>query len=326
MKKTGNTLESILPQIRKDLGERSIVSLGDEADLTVPRLSTGVVALDAAMSGGLPLGRMVEIFGPEAAGKTSVAMMTAAQAQKLGNVVLIDAENAFDPTMAEKSGVDMSSLYIAQPGSLEETMDLLESLVKADDVSCIIVDSVAALVPRAELEGDYGDAHVALVARLLSAGLRKLNKQMQMSDSSAVLIWINQLREKMNVMGYGPSTTTPGGRALKHVCSTRIDVKRTGQVKQGDVIVGHSVKATVVKARSSPPGKIAEWEIHYETGVSNEGTVLDLAVRHGIVIKAGAWYSDAETGEKLGQGRMAVCERLREDADLLSELSAKVLT
>lgn len=321
-----STFKDLLPKLKKEFGDKSIISMLDEPDHTIPVMPTGILALDIALGGGIPKGRLAEISGAEGAGKTAIAMMIAAQAQKDGVVVLVDAENAFNPTMAINSNVNIDDLYVAQPESLEDTLEMVESLAQANDVSCVIIDSVAALVPRAELEGDYGDAHVALVPRLMSQGLRKLNAKIADSDSQAVFIWINQVRDLVNAMGYGPKTTTPGGRALRHFCSTRIEVKRIGQVKQAEEIIGHTVKATVTKNRVAPPFKVAQYDIIYKTGISNEGTVLDAAVDAGLITRAGAWYSDASTGEKLGQGRQAVLSTLREDQEMMATLTKQILS
>jgi recombination protein RecA len=311
--------------ITKVHGASSLVSLAAEPDFTVPRQPTGVFAIDDALDGGFPKGRMVELAGPEGGGKSSISLRTAAEAQKEGRVVLIDAENGFDPIMAEKSGVNIRDLYMSQPDTAEQALEILEMLVVADDISLIIVDSVAALLPRAELEGDYGDAHVALLPRLLSQGMRKLGRKMQEVDSQATLIWINQLREKIGTFGYGPTTISPGGRALKHACATRLEVTRMGQVKQGEDIIGHTVLVKVNKARTSPPGRRAQFDIIYSTGIANESTVLDLAVKQELVDKSGSWYTDKTTGQKLGQGRLGASEFLRLNPDVMESIRSLLI-
>lgn len=324
-KKKTRSLEEIQAEIAKTHGERAVVVLGEDADLSIERIPSGIIALDIALGGGYPKGKMVEIFGPEGSGKSSISLRLMAEAQKFGRCVYIDAENSFDPMIAASSGVDLDSLVVSQPESSEQTLEIIEMVLGADDVSAIVVDSVAGMVPRAELEGDYGDSHVGLQARLMSQGMRKINSIMQANESDVILVWINQIRDKIGVMGYGPQTTTTGGRALKFWCSTRIDVAKVGQVKQGEEVIGHSVRAKIVKNRYAPPFRSANFDILYDSGISNESTLLDLAIAKGIIKKSGAWFADAETGENLGQGKLKVIELIREDKELYKRLLDTVM-
>jgi recombination protein RecA len=306
-------------------GENTIMSLSDDVDIEVDRIPTGVLALDNILGGGFPVGKMVELYGNHGSGKTSIAMKFIAQAQERGKCVLIDLENAFDPTMAENSGVKLDDLMVAQPDSAESALEIVEMVMGADDVAAVIVDSVAGLTPRAEIEGSYGDAHVGLVARLISQALRKLAAAQRAEGSDVIVVWINQIREKIGSMGYGPQTDSTGGRGLKFWCSTRVEVARTGQVKQGDDIIGHTVKVKTTKNRFAPPFQTANFDILYDSGISNESTLLDLAINAGLVKKSGAWFADAETGENLGQGKVKVLELLREDRSLYERLMGQVL-
>lgn len=323
--KNDQSLASILGTVTKAHGERAVVRPTDNLDMyRIKKIPTGILAVDIALEGGLPVGKMVEFFGPESSGKTSVAMRTAGEMLRdtanIKEVVYVDAENGFDPVMAAKSNVDVDRLHFSYPDSAEEVFEVLEMLISAQDLGLVIVDSVAAMTSRAEIEGDYGDSHMGVMARLMSSGLKKLNRKMQEVGSQTTIIWINQIREKIGTMSYGPQTTTTGGRALKFYCGTRLEVVRTGAVKQQEDIVGHSVKVKVAKNRYAPPYRTASFDILYETGVSNEGTLLDLAICDGLVTQAGSWYSLGATGEKLGQGRLNVLQSLKDDPALYQDL------
>jgi recombination protein RecA len=315
-------LSEIQKEINKLHGENTLVALGDQ-EIDVPRISTGILAVDEVLGGGFPKGKMVEIYGSHGGGKTSIAMKFIGEAQKHGKCVLIDLENAFDPYVAENSGINVPELLVAQPDTAENTLTMVESLVTASDVSAIVVDSVAGLTPRAEMEGDIGDANVGLVARILSQAMRKINTTYRQEQSDCIIVWINQVREKIGVMGYGPTTDSTGGRSLKFWCSTRLEVARTGAVKQGEDIIGHTVKAKAVKNRYAAPFQTANFDILYDSGISNESTLLDLAVKAGLVEKGGAWFTFLSTGEKV-QGKPAALATLREDPALFDELLTAV--
>ena len=316
-----STLNNIKTTINKAHGDGAIAAL--DVDTELERLPTGVLALDRILGGGLPYGKMVELFGPHGSGKTAIAMRIIAEAQKRGAAVLVDLESAFDPHMADNSGVDMSALLISQPETAEQTLEIINSLLFAQEVSVIVVDSVAGMVPSAEIAGDFGDAHVGLQARLMSQGLRKLaaTQRSEGANKNIIIVWINQIREKIGMQGYGPKTDTTGGRALKFWCSTRIDVARIEAVKgsESDDPIGHKVRIKNVKSRFSPPYQMETFDILYETGISNEGTLLDMAVDAGLVDVAGSWFTNTLTGEK-SQGRQKVLKLLREDADSYSLL------
>jgi recombination protein RecA len=324
MTKSKKSLSSIQEEINKLHGDNTMTALSGEADLHVDRIKTGVLALDNILGGGFPTGKMVELYGNHGSGKTSIAMKFMAQAQERGKCVLIDLENAFDPTMAENSGVNLDDLMVAQPDSAESALEIVEMVMGADDVAAIVVDSVAGLTPRAEIEGDYGDAHVGLVARLISQALRKLGAAQRAEGSDVITVWINQIREKIGGMGYGPQTDSTGGRGLKFWCSTRVEVARTGQVKQGDDVIGHTVKVKTTKNRFAPPFQSATFDILYDSGICNESTLLDLAINAGLIKKSGAWFADAETGENLGQGKLKVLDVLREDRERYDNLMKQV--
>jgi recombination protein RecA len=315
-------LSEIQKEINKLHGENSLTTLGDEA-IEIDRIPTGILALDQILGGGFPVGKMVELYGTHGGGKTSIAMKFIAEAQKRGKCVLIDLENAFDPYVAANSGVDVPNLWVAQPDTAEKTLELVNALVVADDVSAIIVDSVAGLSPRAELDGDIGDSHVGLVARILSQAMRVINATYRQEQSDVIIVWINQVREKIGMMGYGPTTDSTGGRSLKFWCSTRLEVARTGAVKQGEDIIGHTVKVKTVKNRFAAPFQTANYDILYDSGISNESTLLDLAVDAGLVQKGGAWYTFKSTGEKV-QGKLSALELLRTDVNLYDSLLLEV--
>jgi recombination protein RecA len=308
--------------LEKQFGKGAIMRLGDDsAIMNVQSISTGSLALDYALGvGGFPRGRVTEIFGPESSGKTTLALHAIAEAQKEGGIAaIVDAEHAFDPGYARKLGVDINSLLVSQPESGEQALSIVETLVRSGAVDIVVVDSVAALVPQAELEGEMGDSVVGLQARLMSQALRKLTGAI--SKSSGVCIFINQLRDKIGVM-YGSPETTTGGKALKFYSSVRIDIRKIAQIKDGEEIVGNRTKVKVVKNKVAPPFKTVEFDILYGEGISALGELIDLAVEFGVVKKSGAWFSYGS--EKLGQGREAVKKLLREDAALYEKIRGQV--
>ena len=315
-------LESALTKIEKDYGKGSVMKLGEASrDMNVEVVPTGSLSLDIALGlGGVPKGRIVEIYGPESSGKTTVALHMVAELQKRGGIAgFIDAEHALDPVYAKNIGVDIDNLYISQPDNGEQALEITETMVRSGAIDIIIVDSVAALVPKAEIEGDMGDSHVGLQARLMSQALRKLTAAI--SRSNCIVIFINQLREKVGVMFGNPETTT-GGRALKFYASVRIDVRRKETLKQGGELVGNHVLAKVVKNKIAPPFKEAEFDIMFGQGISREGDILDLAAKNDIVEKSGAWY--AYQGAKIGQGRENAKLYLKEHPDMCQEIEQKV--
>ncbi len=316
-------LQRTLAQIDKSFGKGSIMRLDEDAFLAIPGISTGSLSLDLALGGkGIPRGRIIEVFGPESSGKTTVALTVAAHAQKEGGVAaFIDAEHALDPSWARRIGVNIDDLLVSQPDTGEQALDICELLVRSNAVDIIVVDSVAALIPRAEIEGDMGDSHVGLQARLMSQAMRKLTGAIAKSNCS--VIFINQIREKIGVM-FGSPETTPGGRALKFYSSVRIDVRRTGAIKEGDVTVGSRVRARVVKNKVAPPFRDAEFDIMYTEGISTTGDLLDLAVNDNIVDKSGAWFSYGDV--RLGQGRENSKKFLAENPELAAEIRRAVLT
>ena len=315
------SLEFALGEIEKAHGKGSILRLGSRDVVPVSVIPTGSLAVDAALGvGGFPRGRLVEIYGPESSGKTTLALSTVAQAQKLGGMAaFIDAEHAMDPGYAQKLGVDVDNLLVSQPDSGEQALQIADVLVKSGAIDILVVDSVAALVPRAELEGEMGDSHVGLQARLMSQALRKLAGLV--FKSNCCMIFINQIREKIGVM-FGSPETTSGGRALKFYASVRIDIRRIAAIKDGEVVTGNRTKVKVVKNKVAPPFRQAEFDIMYGQGISREGSLLDVAVDLGIVKKSGAWFT--YEGEQLGQGREKVKQFLGENVDLMVEISEKV--
>ena len=315
-------LEAALGHIEKQYGKGSVMKLGDSSsNMVVEAVPTGSLGLDIALGvGGVPKGRIVEIYGPESSGKTTVALHMVAEVQKRGGIAgFIDAEHALDPVYAKNIGVDIDNLYISQPDNGEQALEITETMVRSGAVDIVIVDSVAALVPKAEIEGDMGDSHVGLHARLMSQALRKLTAAI--SRSNCVVIFINQLREKVGVMFGNPETTT-GGRALKFYASVRLDVRRTETLKQGGEMVGNHVKVKVVKNKVAPPFKQAEFDIMFGTGISREGEILDLASECNVVNKSGAWYS--YNGERIGQGRENVKIFLKDHPEICEEIEKKV--
>ncbi|NLY56411.1 MAG: recombinase RecA [Firmicutes bacterium] len=310
-------LEVAIGQIEKQFGKGSIMKLGSESVLNVEVIPTGALNLDLALGvGGVPRGRIVEIFGPESSGKTTVALHIIAESQKLGGIAaFIDAEHAFSPEYARRLGVDLDNLLVSQPDTGEQALEIAEALVRSGAIDVIVVDSVAALVPRAELEGEMGDAHVGLQARLMSQALRKLTGAISKSKTCA--IFINQLREKVGVM-FGNPETTPGGRALKFYSSVRLDVRRLETLKQGTQMIGSRVKIKVVKNKVAPPFKEAEVDIMYGEGISREGVILDLAVEHDVISKSGSWFSYGDL--RLGQGRDNAKAYLQENKEILAEI------
>ena len=314
-------LNQALGKIEKDFGKGSIMRLGEATAMGVEAISTGSIGLDIAVGiGGLPKGRIVEIYGPESSGKTTVALHTIAEAQKNGGIAaFIDAEHALDPVYAKALGVDIDNLIISQPDTGEQALEIAEALIRSGAIDIIVVDSVAALVPRAEIEGDMGDSHVGLQARLMSQALRKLTGSIK--KSNCVAIFINQLREKVGIMFGNPETTT-GGRALKFYSSVRLDVRKIDTIKQGDKVLGSRTRVKVVKNKVAPPFKQAEFDIMYGEGISKVGDLLDIASDIDIVKKSGAWYSYNDT--KLGQGRENVKKFLQDNPDLIKEIDEKV--
>ena len=315
------SLELALGEIEKAHGKGSILRLGSRDVVPVSAIPTGSISVDSALGvGGLPRGRVVEIFGPESSGKTTLALSTLAQAQKLGGMcAFIDAEHAMDPIYAAKLGVDVDNLLVSQPDSGEQALQIVDVLVRSSAIDLLVVDSVAALVPRAELEGEMGDSHMGLQARLMSQALRKLTGSV--FKSNCCLIFINQIREKIGVMFGSPETTT-GGRALKFYTSIRLDIRRIGQIKDGDRVIGNRTKVKVVKNKVAPPFRLAEFDIMYGEGISLEGDLLDQGVANRIVAKSGAWYSYG--GDRIGQGRENSKQFLRDNPDIRDRLETEL--
>jgi recombination protein RecA len=315
-------IETALSQLEKQFGKGSVMRLGaKEAIVPISVISTGSISFDAALGvGGVPRGRVVEIFGPESSGKTTITLQIVAEAQKNGGLAaFVDAEHALDPAYAKKLGVDVDNLLISQPDYGEQALEIVEALVRSNAIDVLVVDSVAALVPKAELDGEMGDSHMGLQARLMSQALRKLTGTV--AKSRTCLIFINQIRDKIGVMFGNPETTT-GGRALKFYSSVRIDIRRIGAVKEGDVVTGSRTKVKIVKNKVAAPFRDAEFDILYGEGISREGDVLDLAVLHNIVDKSGAWYS--YQGERIGQGRENVRNFLKENKDVFGRIDAEL--
>ena len=318
--KRKESLDTALGQSEKQYGKGAIMRLGDKGSLEIEGISTGALSLDIALGGvGVPRGRIMEIFGPEASGKTTLCSHIIASAQKTGGVcAFIDAENAYDPIYARKIGVNIDELLVSQPDTGEQALEIAEMLVRSSAVDVVVVDSVAALVPKAEIEGEMGDSHVGLQARLMSQALRKLTGVV--ARSKTCFIFTNQLREKIGVM-FGSPETTPGGRALKYYASVRIDLRRIGSLKDGDTIFGNRVRAKVVKNKIAPPFRMTEFDILFNEGISYTGDLLDLAVDAGVVSKQGSWFSHGKM--RLGQGRDRVRNFLNENEDVLDAISAE---
>jgi len=314
-------LESALSKIEKDFGKGSVMKLGDQTKLNVETVPTGSLSLDIALGlGGIPKGRIVEVYGPESSGKTTVALHMVAEVQKRGGIAsFIDAEHALDPAYAKKIGVDIDNLYISQPDNGEQALEITETMVRSGAIDIIIVDSVAALVPKAEIEGDMGDSHVGLQARLMSQALRKLIGAV--NHSKCIVIFINQLREKVGIMFGNPEVTT-GGRALKFYASVRMEVRRIETLKQAGEVIGNRTRIKVVKNKIAPPFKEAEFDIMFGHGISREGDILDLAADCNVIQKSGSWY--AYQGEKIGQGRENAKSFLREHQDIMKAVEEKV--
>ena len=314
-------LATALSQIEKDFGKGTIMKLGENAHMNVEAIPTGSLTLDLALGiGGVPKGRIVEIFGPESSGKTTVALHIAAEVQKLGGeAAFIDAEHALDPFYAKALGVNIDNLLVSQPDSGEQALEITDALVRSGAVDVVVVDSVAALVPQQEIDGDMGSSHVGLQARLMSQALRKLSGSI--SKTNCVVIFINQLREKVGVM-YGNPETTTGGRALKFYASVRIDVRKVENLKQGDEVYGNRVKCQVVKNKVAPPFRVAEFDIIYGKGIAKAGEIIDVAIELGIIQKSGSWFS--YNGEKVAQGKENTKKAIAENEDLMKELEEKI--
>ncbi len=314
-------LAAALGQIERQFGKGSIMKLGDNNTMDVETISTGSLGLDIALgAGGLPMGRVVEIYGPESSGKTTLTLEVIAEAQRNGKVcAFIDAEHALDPVYAEKLGVNINELLISQPDTGEQALEIVDMLTRSGAIDVIVVDSVAALTPKAEIEGDMGDSHMGLQARMLSQAMRKLTGNLKKSNT--MLIFINQIRMKIGVMFGSPETTT-GGNALKFYASVRLDIRRIGAVKNGDEIVGNETRVKVVKNKIAPPFKQAEFQILYGLGINNLGELIELGVKHGFVEKAGAWYSC--NGERIGQGKANAAKYLDEHPDMAKDVDTKL--
>ncbi len=315
-------LSAALSQIEKQFGKGSVMRMGDSGAVRdIEVVSTGSLALDIALGcGGLPRGRIVEIYGPESSGKTTLTLEVIAQAQKLGGVAaFVDAEHALDPAYAEKIGVNLDDLLVSQPDTGEQALEIADMLVRSGGVDVVVIDSVAALTPRAEIEGEMGDAHVGLQARLMSQALRKLTANIKRSNT--LVIFINQIRMKIGVMFGSPETTT-GGNALKFYASVRLDIRRQGAIKEGDEVIGNETRVKVVKNKVAPPFRVADFEILYGEGISREGELVDLGLQHGLLQKSGSWYSYGN--DRIGQGKDNVRKLLRERPELAAEIEAKV--
>ena len=316
-------LQATLQKLEKEYGKGTVMRLDERADQTIEVIPTGSLALDAALGvGGLPRGRIVEIYGPEASGKTTLALHAIAEANKLGGMAaFVDAEHAFDPVYAQKLGIDTTQLIISQPDYGEQALEIADTLIRSGALDVVVIDSVAALVPKAELEGEMGDAKVGLQARLMSQALRKLTASI--SRTRCIAIFINQLREKIGGMAmYGPSETTTGGNALKFYASVRLDVRRIGAIKEGNDIIGHRVRVKVVKNKVAPPFKTAEFDILYGEGISRIGEVIDIGVQLGIIQKSGSWYS--YEGQRLAQGRENLRAFLKDHPELVEKLEKQI--
>jgi len=314
-------IDAAVSQIERQFGKGSIMRMGDEERPGIACIPTGALALDLALGiGGVPRGRIVEIFGPESSGKTTLALHIISEAQKAGGLAaFIDAEHALDPTYAQAIGVDLENLYFSQPDNGEQALEIADTLIRSGALDVVVIDSVAALVPRAEIEGEMGDSHVGLQARLMSQALRKLSGSLSRSKTTA--IFINQLREKIGVM-FGSPETTPGGRALKFYSSVRLDIRRIGALKAGNDTVGNQTRVKVVKNKVAPPFKTVEFDVMYGEGISREGSLLDVGIEHGVVQKSGAWFAYGD--ERLGQGRENARQFLKENEEVRERIVAEV--
>ncbi len=314
-------LAAALGQIERQFGKGSIMKMGDHEQVAIPAISTGSLTLDIALGiGGLPRGRIVEIYGPESSGKTTLTLSVIAEAQKLGGTcAFVDAEHALDPEYAGKLGVNIDELLVSQPDTGEQALEITDMLVRSGAVDVVIIDSVAALTPKAEIEGEMGDHHVGLQARLMSQALRKLTANVK--NANCLVIFINQIRMKIGVMFGNPETTT-GGNALKFYSSVRLDIRRTGAVKQGEEITGNETRVKVIKNKVAPPFKQAEFQILYGEGINHTGEIIDLGVKAGLIEKSGAWYS--YNGDKIGQGKANACEFLKENPDIAKEVEKQI--
>ncbi len=314
-------IDAAVSQIERQFGKGSIMRMGDEEPQRVASISTGALALDLALGvGGVPRGRIIEIFGPESSGKTTLALHIIAEAQRAGGLAaFVDAEHALDPTYAQAIGVDLENLYFSQPDNGEQALEIADTLVRSGALDLVVIDSVAALVPRAEIEGEMGDSHVGLQARLMSQALRKLSGSLSRSGTTA--IFINQLREKIGVM-FGSPETTPGGRALKFYSSVRLDIRRIGALKVGNDTVGNQTRVKVVKNKVAPPFKTVEFDIMYGEGISKEGSLLDIGIEHGVIQKSGAWFAYGE--ERIGQGRENAKQFLKENDEVRERILSDV--
>ncbi|WP_282039669.1 recombinase RecA [Halomonas alimentaria] len=316
-------LAAALSQIERQFGKGAVMKMGQDAQLDIPSISTGSLGLDIALGiGGIPRSRISEIFGPESSGKSTLCLQMVAEAQKMGiTCAYVDAEHAMDPGYAQKLGVNLDDLLISQPDNGEQALEIVDMLIRSQAVGLVIVDSVAALVPRAEIEGEMGDSHVGLQARLMSQALRKITANVKNSNSAVV--FVNQIRMKIGVMFGSPETTT-GGNALKFYSSVRMDIRRTGSVKEGDEVVGNETRVKVVKNKVAPPFRQAEFQIMYGSGTNRLGEVVDLGVKQGLIEKSGAWYS--YKGNKIGQGKANACRFLQDNPEIGSEIEAEIRT
>ncbi len=314
-------LAAALSQIERQFGKGSMMRLGDNEIVSIPAISTGSLGLDIALGiGGLPKGRVVEIYGPESSGKTTLTLQVIAEAQKAGGTcAFIDAEHALDPIYAESLGVDVENLLVSQPDTGEQALEICDMIVRSSAVDVVVIDSVAALTPRAEIEGDMGDSHMGLQARLMSQALRKMTGHIK--NSNTLVIFINQIRMKIGVMFGSPETTT-GGNALKFYASVRLDIRRTGSIKEGDEVIGNETRVKIVKNKVAPPFKQAEFEIHYGKGISRNAEIIDLGVANGLIDKSGAWY--AYDGSKIGQGKKNAVTFLEENPEIAATLESKL--
>ena len=315
-----DNIQTAVDAIEKQFGKGSIMKLGEAGKINVETISTGSLSLDLALGGGVPKGRVIEIYGPESSGKTTLAYHVVAEAQRNGGIAaFIDAEHALDPEYAKNIGVDIDKLLISQPDTGEQALEIAETLVRSNSIDVLVIDSVAALVPRAEIEGDMGDSHMGLQARLMSQALRKMTGAI--SKSNTVVIFINQIRMKIGVM-FGNPETTSGGQALKFFSSVRMDIRRSEQLKDGENVIGNRVKVKVVKNKVAPPFRTAEFDIMYNAGISKQGEIVDLGVKYNLISKAGAWYEYKE--EKIGQGREAAKQYLRDNPKTADEIEKAV--